>query len=387
MRRSLIILLFLTVATPGMAQQASPFIGLRIDSKSLGESRQMLVRLPASYRTGVKSYPVLYMTDGDAHIRHTNTLMEYLVLNNRMPEMIIVGITNTDRTRDLSPTHIETRPTSGGADKFLDFIQNELIPTVEKNYRTQPYRVFAGHSLGGLLVMHTLFTRPTLFNSWIAISPVLTWDNDIVNKRAAEFVRSESRTLNGVLVVTIGEENRDLDREFDELKAIMRSRKPKGLEFAAQKFGDEDHGSVVLPSHYFGLRQIFDSWRFPLNAATDPRLLPAQVRDHYAKLSARVGYSIPIPEDTMNLIGYRLLDANLLGQAIEVLQANADAYPSSPNAYDSLGEAWERRGDLAKAKENYERAATLARDTNDPNAAAFAQNRDRVTAALAKRGS
>ena len=383
MRRSLIAVLLLALAAPLLAQQASPFVGLRIDSKTLGETRQMLVRLPASYRTGAKSYPVLYMTDGDANIGHTNAVMEFLVRNNRMPEMIIVGIANTDRTRDLSPTRIEGRPTSGGADKFLDFIQNELIPTVEKNYRTQPYRVFAGHSLGGLLVMHTIFTRPALFNSWIAISPALNWDNDLVNRRAAEFVK-QNRTLNGVLVVTIGEEGRDLDREFDELKAIMRSRRPKGLEFVAQKFADEDHGSVVLPSHYFGLRQVFDSWRFPLNAATDPRQLPAQVRDHYAKLSARVGYDIPIPEETMNLIGYRLMATNNLAQAVEVLQANAAAHPNSPNVYDSLGEAYERRGDLAKAKENYERAATLGRDTNDQNAAVYGQNRDRVTQALAR---
>ena len=386
MRKLLLLILTAALATPLAAQQASPFIGLRINSKALGEPRQMLVRLPASYRTGVKSYPVLYMTDGDANIGHTNAVMEFLVRNNRVPEMIIVGISNTDRTRDLSPTRIEGRPTSGGADKFLDFIQNELIPTVEQNYRTQPYRVFAGHSLGGLLVMHTLFTRPALFNSWIAISPALNWDNDLVNKRAAEFVR-ENRTLNGVLVVTIGEESRDLDREFEELKSIFRSRKPKGLEVIAQKFGDEDHGSVVLPSHYFALRQVFDSWRFPMTAATDPRQLPAMVRDHYTKLSARVGYTIPIPEETMNLIGYRLMATNNLAEAVQVLEANAAAHPNSANVYDSLGEAYERRGDLAKAKTNYERAAALGRDTNDPNAAIYAQNRDRVTAELAKRGS
>ena len=382
MRRTILFVLLAALAAPLFAQQASPFVGLRIDSKTLGEQRQMLVRLPASYRTGTKSYPVLYMTDGDSNIGHTNAVMEFLVRNGRVPEMIIVGISNTDRTRDLSPTRIAGRPTSGGADKFLDFIQNELIPTVEKNYRTQPYRVFAGHSLGGMLVLHTLFTRPSLFNSWIAISPALNWDNDIVNRRAAEWLR-ETRTVNGVLVVTIGEEGRDLDREFEELKSLLRSRKLKGLEVVAQKFGDEDHGSVVLPSHYFGLRQVFDSWRFPLNAATDPRQLPAMVRDHYAKLSARVGYNIPIPENTMNLIGYQLLAARRLDDAIAVFESNRIAYPESPNVHDSLGDAYEAKGELQKAKESFERAATLGRETNDPNAAIYAQNRDRVAKALA----
>src|SRR3954470_9315393 len=98
---------------------------LVIQSKVLGEERVILVRTPAAYARGSERFPVLYMTDGDAHIQHTSGTVSFLARYARMPEMIIVGITNTDRTRDLTPTHVNNQnapfPTSGGADKFLKF--------------------------------------------------------------------------------------------------------------------------------------------------------------------------------------------------------------------------------------------------------------------------
>src|SRR5687767_11622017 len=128
-----------------------------IKSGVLGEERTILVRTPPGYERNDLRYPILYMTDGDAHLLHTSGTVSFLARNGRMPEMIIVGITNTDRTRDLTPTRVSSMtlpngtmqfPTSGGADKFLKFIETELIPQVEAKYRAQPYRVLAGHSFG-----------------------------------------------------------------------------------------------------------------------------------------------------------------------------------------------------------------------------------------------
>ena len=178
MRTALFALALVLVSS--LAAQPVP---VQLESKVLAETRTILVRTPASYAGGARAYPVLYMTDGDRQIGHTAAVVDFLAREGRMPEVIIVGINNTDRTRDLTPTKVETMgggfatPTSGGGDRFLDFISTEVIPYVEKNYRTQPYRVFAGHSFGGLFAMHTFFTRPALFNGVIAVSPSLTWDD------------------------------------------------------------------------------------------------------------------------------------------------------------------------------------------------------------------
>jgi predicted alpha/beta superfamily hydrolase len=373
MRRLLLLLL---AALPAFAQDV-----LRLESKVLGETRQILVRTPASYANGAQAYPVLYMTDGDRQLPHTAATVDFLSREGRMPEVILVGISNTDRTRDLTPTHVEAFvggrvPTSGGADKFLSFIETELIPHIEKHYRTQPFRVFAGHSFGGLFAMHALFSRPKLFDAIIAASPSLTWDDHWVMRQATEFLE-KNRELNTTLFFSTGNESEALDREFRALQSLLKKRAPKGFTFEAIKFGDEDHGSVVMPTHYAGLRKVFAPWRFVPDG--EPKSLYARARDHYASLSKRAGYTIAIPEQTTNFIGYQLLLAGEMRDAIEVFRANAAAYPNSANVHDSLGEAFEKSGDRERARESYARAAEIGRKIKDPNAAIYEQNLRRVS--------
>ena len=378
----------LLVVVTSIAAQSRPdgAVAIPIESKVMAEARTILVRTPASYANGARAYPVLYMTDGDRQIGHTAAVVDFLAREGRMPEVIIVGINNTDRTRDLTPTHVEAMaggngqrfpvPTSGGADRFLEFITTEVIPHVEKNYRTQPYRVFAGHSFGGLFAMHTFFTRPELFNGVIAVSPTLTWDNRYVHRRASEWVkRAPGRPA--TLVISVGNEGAELDREFDALQALLKKSAPKTLTFEAVRFADEDHGSVVLPTHYAGLRAVFEPFRFVLPQG-DPKKLYAQAREHFEKASARIGFTLPIPEQTANVIGYRLLQAGHVPEAIEVFRANAAAWPQSANVYDSLGEAQERAGALEEALASYRRAATIGKAIGDPNTAVFEQNAERL---------
>lgn len=158
-----------------------------IESKILGETRSVLVHVPESYDRGDRRYPVLYMTD--AHEPQNAMIVgltEQQAWGGTIPELIVVGIQNVDRSRDLTPTDDGKGGKVGGASKFLQFLETEVVPLVEKNYRTQPYRVFAGHSLGGLFAVYSLVERPDLFNAYIAASPVLDWDKDYVIKRAAE---------------------------------------------------------------------------------------------------------------------------------------------------------------------------------------------------------
>jgi predicted alpha/beta superfamily hydrolase len=393
MRRVPIALALVFLAVSLAAQQPQPNvpIPIQLESKILGETRNILVRTPATYGTGAQSYPVLYLTDGDRQIDHLSALVDFLVREGRMPETILVGITNTDRTRDLTPTRVASQtferqqfntPTSGGADRFLDFIAQEVIAYVEKNYRTQPYRVFAGHSFGGLLAMHTAFTRPHLFNGVIAVSPTLTWDNRYVYRRAEEWAKTKASAPR-TLVFSVGNEGAELDREFDALQALLKSRAPKSLEWKAVRFPDEDHGSVALPTHYEGLRKVFEPFRFAIRPQDDPKTLYARASDHFAKASARVGFDVKVPEATANLIGYRLLQSGDVPAAIEVFRKNADTYPQSANVYDSLAEAYERAGNLEDAKNNYERAATIGKRASDPNTRIYEQNLERVSKALA----
>ncbi len=376
--------LLMTPPARGQAGGEAP-ARLALKSETLGEERVILVRTPPGYERNQQRYPVLYLTDGDGHIAHTAATLAFLARNARIPEMIIVGITNTDRTRDLTPTNgslqlpngtAQQFPTSGGGDKFLKFIETELIPQIESKYRVQPYRILAGHSFGGLFAIHAMIARPDVFNAYIAVSPSLQWDNQSTLKRAEEFFKAR-REFKKTLFITLGNEPADITAGFNRFREFLGKNPLKDFEWSAELMEDEDHGSVVLRSHYQGLRKVFAGWQIPRDAETGAL---AGVEEHYKKLTQRYGYKILPPEALVNQIGYQLMGAQRMEEAIAAFNFNVERYPFSANVYDSLGEAYETSGRFDLAKTNYEKAYTLGKQNNDPNTEIFKTNLERATA-------
>jgi predicted alpha/beta superfamily hydrolase len=363
---------------------------LKLKSAVLGEERTVLVRTPVGYEINKVSYPVLYMTDGDAHMGHTASTIEFLTRNGRISDLIVVGVTNTDRTRDLTPVKSTNKnaagelqwPTSGGADNFLKFFETELIPEIEKQYRVQPYRIFAGHSLGGLFAIHAMISKPGLFNSYVAVSPSLQWENGEELKRAEEFFKNQ-KGMKVTLFVSIGNEPGAIGESFDSFKEMLAKTNIKGFDWQAVRMDDEDHGSVVLRSHYAGLRKVFDGWLAPDDPKSGAVLGGLKGADaHYAKLSEKFGYTIPVPENLINQMGYQFLFDGKPDEAIAAFKANVERYPASANVYDSLAEAYERGGRLDLAEPLYDKARVLGQQNNDPNAAIYKTNYERAHAKL-----
>lgn len=382
----------LVIASAALAQQAGTGTvkTLKLKSAVLGEERTVLVRTPVGYETNNVRYPVLYMTDGDAHIGHTASTIDFLMRNGRVADLIVVGVTNTDRTRDLTPTKSSAKnaagelqfPTSGGSDNFLKFFETELIPEIEKQYRVQPYRILAGHSLGGLFVVHTMISKPGLFHSHIAVSPSLQWENGETLKHAEEFLKNQ-KEMKVTLYASIGNETGGISENFDKFKDLLSKTSIKGFEWQAERMTDEDHGTVVLRSHYFGLRKIYEGWqapRDPESGAVAGGLAGADA--HYKKLSEKFGYSIPTPENLINIAGYQLLNGNKPDEAIAVFKTNVERYPASANVYDSLAEAYERGGRIDLAEPLYDKARSLGEQNNDPAFAVFKANYERAHAKL-----
>lgn len=376
----LLMAVFLLASATAFAQ-APAVATLTIKSAVLGEDRVILVRTPPAYATNKQAYPVLYMTDGDAHLAHTSSTIEFLARNGRMSEMILVGITNTDRTRDLTPTAAGKSdgpagqfPTAGGADKFLKFIETELIPEIEKTYRVRPYRALAGHSFGGLFTVHTMVTRPELFNSYIAVSPSLQWSDEATLKRAEEFLKNR-KEFKATLFTSLGNEPGGIGKSFVAFRQALENSKITGFDWEAEQMKDEDHGSVVLRSHYAGLRKVYDGWQMPRDSETGAVVGGLKEADkHYKWLSEKFGYEIKTPEAVVNQVGYQFLGQNDFDSAIAAFQSNVERYPDSANVYDSLGEAYEKSGKIELATPLYEKAQAIGKHTNDPNAAVFAAN-------------
>ncbi len=361
---------------------------IQLQSKVMGEERTVLISTPPGYERRSQRYPVLYMTDGGQHMTHTRGTVDFLAGNGLMPQVIIVGVTNTDRTRDLTPTKgvvigedgtERERPTSGGASRFLDFFENELFPYVDENYRTFPYRVFSGHSFGGLFALNALFTRPDMFPSVLAISPSLDWDDGMPLQQATAFFADRSE-FDATLFVAMAneEEGEPRPNHLDRLEKTLEGASAKGFDFEVRRLPDEDHGSVVLRAEYWGLRKVFEPWRLPRDPknGTFTGGLDA-LKAHYAGLSARYGFTVIPGEVQVNLIGYQALRKEDFEGAIEVFRFNKELYPDSANVYDSLAEALEKAGRMDEALANYSTAVETAKRVEDPRFELFKANLDR----------
>src|SRR5262249_35133079 len=181
--------------------------------------------------------------------------------------------------------------------------------------------------------------------------------------------------------LTLANEGDNMRVGFDRFKAILAKEKPKGFEWGSMLMEDEDHGSVVMLSHYHGFRKVFDGWQVTEDIAAGGG---RAVESHYKQLSTKFGYAIQPPEPLMNGLGYRLMARGKMDEAIAVFRSNVERYPHSANVYDSLAEAYERTGKLDLARLNYEKAVQLGAQNNDPNLQIYKTNFDRVDGLLKK---
>jgi len=361
---------------------------VKIPSRIMQEERTLLVALPPGYARSTERYPVLYFTDGDAHFTMLKGITDALAGSGLMPQVILVGVPNTHRTRDLTPTRVEVRrrngvtqpfPTSGGGPRFLEFFEKEVFPYVESTYRTAPYRLFAGHSFGGLLALHALAVRPELFNAYLAASPSLDWDNSYAYRHLKERLKGREELARTVFVTMADEEkNAPWPTPFDRLRLLLKDSRAKGFTSGTKAMPEEDHGSVVLQSYYWGLRYVFEGWKLRAQGPVDL----GDIKVHFDNLTKKMGYPILPREGEINQVGYGLLGAGRAKDAIEVFHYNAEQHPMSPNVHDSLGEALEQAKRLQEALASYTRAADLALKVGDPLLETFKKNRDRVAEAL-----
>jgi uncharacterized protein len=346
-------------------------------SGTLKEGRKYLVYTPPSYNDNTflsQKYPVLYLLDGDAHFHSVTGLLQFLGTgingNYVIPEMIVVAIPNTDRTRDLTPTHVDKdfqgnpQPflkSSGGMPEFFKFLKNELIPHVDSNYHTSSYRVLIGHSFGGIAVINALYMIPETFNAYIAIDPSLWYDNQLLLKKAMDYfskanLKNKFLFLGQANTVQAGDTNRNLHFEsIIQFNSILESFNNSGLHYQYKYYPGDDHGSVPLITEYDGLRFIFDGYKGNVaRLSQDPSLL----KEHFKNFSEKMGATFYPSEAIINTLGYQALGKDT-SKAIEFFQLNIDLYPDSYNVYDSMGEAWMAKGDFKKAIAYYEKSVAL----------------------------
>jgi predicted alpha/beta superfamily hydrolase len=262
-RRACLLILasaFLGAQTPPADRAPKQLI---LHSTLLDEDRRILVRLPRHYELDAAArYPVLYKFDGDNQLQRYEETIDVLSSLDAIPDLIVVAIPNGRgmRNRDLTPAslHQDELPDGkmgagefGRGDRFLDFVERELIPYIEAKYRTAAPRLLAGHSRGALLVLQSLLSKPDLFQARFVFSAPLMRDEQrlIVDTRAFLRARPDHRSF---LYCNWGEQENDgMQKSYAAMKALLSKEAPKGLRWTLERARAADHQLtpwIALPS-------------------------------------------------------------------------------------------------------------------------------------------
>ncbi len=382
--------LFLTLITiTSLAQKRDNKIVIgtidTVYSKILNEKRIIYIHVPDGDKS--ERYPVLYILDGDQHFQSAVAIVEQI--SGIIPNLVVVGITNTDRERDLTPTHVKPdriinagdAAKSGGGENFMGFIEKELIPYVDAHYPTTSYRVFSGHSLGGLTVVNALFNHTSLFNAYIAIDPSLWWDGrHWIEKYENElsqhnfnnkglFVAIANNLPAGLDTISVLKDtsiNTSFSRSVLGFAHTVQTASPEGLRFGSKFYPNEWHGSVELNAEYDALRYLFKFYHFDMNYVRAHRDLnpDSLVSVHFSKVSKQMGYQVLPTEDMINNMAYDYMGEQKMNYAYMLFKRNIENHPESSNAWDSLGDYYVAAGDKQKAIEAFSNSLSL-KETQD----------------------
>lgn len=366
-------------------------------STILKEKRKVWVYVPDMKSTLPNSgqrYPVVYLLDGDGHFESVVGMIQQLSQvngNTVLPEMIVVGIPNTDRTRDLTPTHIVSdlpmmdsnfSKVTGGGGNFAAFLEKELMPYIDSTYSTQPYKILIGHSFGGLAVMDILTHHTKLFNAYIAIDPSMWYDKEQFLKETQRKLSAQKyygtklylgiantlpdkMSLEKMKKDTTG--NTRHIRSIFALDKFIQDNGQNGLKYASKYYADDDHGSVPLASEYDGLRFIFNWHRMKLDQADflEPGMsILKKLEQHYQTVSKEFGYKVSAPENQVNGLGYNALSLNQHEKASALFEMNMANYPASGNVYDSYADLLVAKKDTLKAIANFQKAYNITKSTD-----------------------
>jgi len=233
-----------------------------IKSKILNEDRTLNIYLPQNFDK-TKSYPIIYLLDGSMNedFIHVTGLVQFLNQMYSMPETIVVGIANIDRKRDFT-FHTDLKdlqkdyPTTGHSDKFISFLEKELKPYIESQFKTTDKYLF-GQSLGGLLATEILLKKPEMFNNYFIISPSLWWDDESLLKQAPQLLTKIPDTKKFIYVSVGKGEHPVMVKDAEAFYDVLKKSNKKNWTLEYKMMETDNHATILHRSLYEGLVKMF----------------------------------------------------------------------------------------------------------------------------------
>jgi predicted alpha/beta superfamily hydrolase len=247
---------------PDVAPVSDSVVVVREYSRVLGQERELIIHLPRGYDSS-KKYPVLYVLDGSSQDQPLAEKLDSLSGEKLVPPTIVVGIPNmtgSNRSYQLIPPFMGIDPDNkespkGTADRFLEFMETELVPYIETNYAASNVRLFAGNSRGGMLVLYSLIRKPDLFAGRICFSTPLWRENNLLIERLAEFLATRPNMTSFLYASTGENETDNLTNGLDALAALLVKTAPVGFVWHAERTPGADHQSNAAVSGWSALRK------------------------------------------------------------------------------------------------------------------------------------
>lgn len=358
-----------------------------IYSNNLKEQREIWIHTPKTFKKD-KRYPVIYVLDAKSHFIVISGMLKRLS-PIKIPESIIVGITNIDRTRDFTPTNVKfsrgrKTNTSGGAKDFLTFIKEELQPYINNKYPTENNATLIGHSTAGLFTLYSFLNDQSSFDNYIAIDPSLWWDKENLVKKSQNLIEKGNFINKSLYVAVANSIGKKMDtvkvrKDKSEFTQSIRAnlnfhdillKNSNKLDFKWEYFKNEDHGAITVPAQYNGLRFVYswfpfkELWRFntPKNYTT--KQLTEPFYKHYKKLSSRMKREMKPNWQMINDIGFYMLEGHKIPKkALAYLEMNAYFYPNSSKTFIALGDFYKQTKNKSEAIKNYKKAIEIDGNT------------------------
>lgn len=370
-----------------------------IDSTSLGEERSILISLPKEYEKSTRKYPVLVTLDGDFFFKLTSSITEHLAYSHQMDDSIVVAIPQKKRHYELKGT---------GANDFIKFLDNEVLPLIKNNYRTNEHNTIIGHSLGGSLVINLMINNTELFDAYIAISPVIGTDETTSLDDIESFLKTQ-KNKSLFFYLSKGNESGHYKNTIPLIGNKIEKKSNLNHRYFYKHYESENHGSVPLPSMIESLNLLYDGWIMPemselssFNSTDDIEKLGGykQVEKYYSKYAKKLGVDFFVPyivysrfawtfykenqheklktlvkdkgkDSNSERVNYYLSQAYISSEkykhAIDIIQLDLKHHPSHVLGWSSLGQAYEGRKEFESAKEAYQKALALLKGSTNVN--------------------
>jgi predicted alpha/beta superfamily hydrolase len=360
MKKIILFLMLLPLLSVAQQFKSDPIengIRVKFNSRIMGEERTIWIRVPASYNeasSSTQTYPVIYVLDGKSAFFPVTGVVSFMSeedhVNYQIPEMIVVGVDTENRFRDLTPIKSTKQANgeesktpaqklmmsgSGGGEQFLNFLKEEVFTYIEKNYRTNPFRIYVGHSLGGLTATYTFLKHPDLFNATISIDPSLWWDGAKYVNEAPELLKTMPKDqIRKYYVSVIDSSSYGGSLQFHtnaifNIGKAMENVSSKNIQYKVDYIANTDHSSIPMLSWYNGLLFIFEGYhKSHFDYMKDPDL----IESHFKEVESKIGLKMNPSQDIFKILVHYLTSPDRYPDAVKarkVLNMALKYYPAS----------------------------------------------------------